>query len=424
MDETIVAPGTAPLPAARAVVRISGAETWQVLAPLVDGALPQRAGLHPLRLRLLPDAPPLPAQALCFRAPRSSTGEDLIELHLPGGALVEELVGRLLASGGVLPGPGEFTRRAFLAGKLDLAGAEAVGALIAARAEGELRQAWDLAHSGLAAEIESVRAPLFRLLSHLEAELDFGHHEIDLLDEDEARRVLSAARTRLAELSRQERASQPLARVCLEGPPNAGKSSLFNALLGSERALTSDRAGTTRDVVEEVLQLPSMRVLLQDLAGREEAHVALERAAQERSRRSVDAADLVLSVRPADRGEPFLPGALAVTTKLDLDAAAPHPGSLGVSAHRGEGLAELARAIEARVASASEGGRVLRRHREQLLRADEALAAGIEALDAGLGSACLALDLRTAVQGLGALSGQDFAEDLLDRIFAGFCIGK
>lgn len=425
MSETIVAPGTALLPAARGVLRLSGPDSLQLVSALLQAPLPRRRGVHPLSLQLFDDTPPLPAWGLLFLAPHSYTGEDLVELHLPGGpALIERALECLLTAGAVLPGPGEFTRRAFLHGKLDLLQAEAVGALIAASAEGERRQAWDMAHSGLAAEVETVRAPLFALLSHIEAELDFSHHEIDLLDAETARGVLRRAREQVAVFLERERSGPALLRVCLEGPPNAGKSTLFNRLLGTDRALTSDRRGTTRDVVEDELQLPSLTVLLQDLAGWQTDQGALNQAAQERARRCLQAAELVVSVRPPECVQPFHAGGLPVSSKLDLPGSCARPGSLGVSAQSGLGIDALRRAIEERVARCSQTGRVLHRHREQLLRAEAALEQAERALAAELGPECLALDLRCAVQSLGELSGQDFAEDLLDRIFAGFCIGK
>ncbi len=425
MNETIVAPGTALLPALRGVLRLSGPNSLEIVATRLETPLQRRRGAQSLRFRLFADTPALPAWGLVFLAPRSYTGEDLVELHLPGGpALIQRALECLLAAGAVLPGPGEFTRRAFLHGKLNLLQAEAVGALIAARAEGEHRQAWDLAHSGLAGEIESVRAPLLNLLSHIEAELDFSQHEIDLLDEEAARRVLRQARESVAEFLRRERSVSVLARVCLEGPPNAGKSTLFNCLLGEERALASDRQGTTRDVVESELELTGTQVLLQDLAGSQSCQEELSIAAQAKAQQCLRAAQLVISVRLPGSVEPFYLEGLAVTSKLDCPGSTARPGSLGISAHSGLGIEALRQAIEARVDAGSEVGCVLRRHREQLLRAAEALEQGWGALDAGLGTECLALDLRTAVQSLGELSGQDFAEDLLDRIFAGFCIGK
>ncbi len=422
--------------AAVAVMRLSGPGAARALAALA-GSLPHPRQASLRRLRHPATGEVLDrALVLWFPGPRSYTGEDLAELHLHGGPAVIAGVAEALAAYGARPAePGEFTRRAFLHGKLDLTAAEGIADLISAETAAQRRQALRQADGALAALYGGWAARLTRMLARQEAFIEF--EEEDLPGDLDARVAAEAAAlsaeiaAHLADGGRGERLREGL-MVAILGAPNAGKSSLLNALAGREAAIVSARAGTTRDVVEVRLDLGGVPVTLADTAGLREATDEIEAEGVRRARRRAEEADLVLAVFAADAppdAETLVllgrPGVMAVANKTDL---APPPPALGaavpVSARTGAGLAALRQRLAAeavaRVPPATEALLTRPRHRAAL---QEALS-WLE----GLASAPLpelrAEALRAAVRAIGRITGQVGVEAVLDAVFGEFCIGK
>ncbi len=367
------------------------------------------------------------ALVLWFPGPASYTGEDSAELHVHGGRAVLQAVMQALVAAGARPADaGEFTRRAFLAGRMSLLEAEAVADLSASETESQRHQAVQALQGGAAALVQGWSVRLTRCLAFQEALIDFPDEGLpDGIDAETAAEVaslLSAIRGHL-------RAAVAGAKVrgglvfAIAGPPNAGKSSLFNALAGREAAIVSPRPGTTRDTLEVSLDLGGVLVTLVDTAGLREAADEIEAEGIRRARAVMDRADLVILLREAGGIEGAAPdGAILVASKCDL-AAAPL-GSIGVSAKTGEGLAGLLALLTARAAalvhSAHDPLLSRARHVAALRDTEAALSACLSAPLAEL----RAEELRLARNSLGRLTGEVDTEGVLDVVFGAFCIGK
>ena len=451
----VAALATAPGAAGVAVVRLSGAGALPIADRLCAGArtppsaLPDRS-FRLYRLRDPRDGSPLDeALVLVFRAPRSYTGEDVAEFQVHGGREApSRVLSALFALGAAPAGPGEFTRRAFLNGRRSLDEAEAVMDLVGAQGERAARAAAEQLSGALGRRVNALLDSLLALCADVEATLDFTDEEAEGLVPparfEERAAALAAGIRALADTRREGRLLREGALVVLSGPVNAGKSTLFNRLLGDDRAIVSPEAGTTRDAIEETLLLRGVPLRLADTAGLREADSAVEREGVGRARSLAARADLVLRVVPAgDLGDhpdhldhqttrpPDHP-LLLVLTKRDLAPDAPVPsGAVAVSAKTGEGMEALATAILDRLgASADPGGQqgvaVSERHAallgEASIALDEARArnrAGAES-DAVL----VAAALRRAAEALGRITGRTYTEDLLDAVFGRFCVGK
>ncbi len=431
MSATIFALATGAGRAAVAVLRVSGPEAGRVLAALA-GPLPEprRASLRTLRHK---NEALDRALVLWFPGPASYTGEDSAELHLHGGPAVVAAVGEALVALGARPAePGEFTRRAFLHGRLDLTEAEGIADLIAAETEAQRRQALRQAEGGLSARLGGWAAALMRLLARQEAFIEFEEEDLpgdlDARVAEEAGVLRAEMAALLAEGVRGERLREGVA-VAILGAPNAGKSALLNALAGREAAIVSARAGTTRDVVEVRLVLAGVPVTLADTAGLRETVDEIEAEGVRRALARAEAADLRLLVFPADASpDPSTlalrgPSALVVGSKADLGPVAV-AGALPVSARSGAGMEALRAALEAEVAAraglAAAAGLTRPRHRAAVREAVEWLArldgAGLPELRAEA--------LRGALSALGRLTGRIGVEQVLDLVFSEFCIGK
>ncbi len=447
-DETITAIATAPGRGAVAIVRVSGQAARAVAAAVCPGA-PLRARRAECRDVVGPDGARIDAGlALFFPAPRSYTGEDVLELHVHGSpAVARETLLATLAAGARLAGPGEFTRRAFEAGKIDLSAAEAVAELIAAEHRGAMLGASARLSGGLAAEVERLNCELATLLEELAAALDFPDEVAtpDAQDVDRRLRDIARALDALALSWERGRLVSEGAAIAIVGPPNAGKSSLLNGLLGVERALVSEVAGTTRDTLEETVALGDGLVArLTDTAGIRPSGDALEAAGIARSRAALAAARLVLVV--VDGSRPLSPEARALLSdtrgrerivyfnKRDLGDAgyaareAPEGEALVGCAHDRttvEGLrAALAERLADDVVDQARPHLGTARQADAVLTARRALAFAIEGLETAAPLDLLAPDLTAAHAALGQISGRDASEAVLDAIFARFCIGK
>ena len=474
--DTIAAIATPPGPARRGIVRVSGPRAGALVRGTVRDELPR---FEPERARLwalgrFDDGRGLqPVTLLWMRGPRSFTREDVAEFHLSGAEpLLACALARLLALGARAAEPGEFTRRAFLNGRLDLSRAEGVLAMTEAGNEATRAAAALLLDGGLDERTAAIRERLLALLTLCEASLDFDETETGHVPAAELERDLRAAEAAVAEaLDWEVRRAAPsaLPRVLLLGAPNAGKSSLWNALTGG-RALVSPEAGTTRDALVGEWQLGRSPCLLIDGPGLEaavsEPEKEPERAREDRAQddpsslsrmpqaaslhslsvkaqqlfeRVREQADLVLWVVDATRPAPASVPAgarLLVWNKIDLPEAAARasvavPDGLpvaAVSATRGAGLPELARIVERILAGEEREGGATRmlfaRHREALVRARAQLAEASDLLAAEAPLDLLAEALRASLAALDELSGRTLPEDVLDRIFARFCLGK
>jgi tRNA modification GTPase len=376
------------------------------------------------------------AIALWFPAPNSVTGEDVVELQVHGSrAVIAALIDVLQRMRLRLAEPGEFTRRAFFNGKLDLVQAEAIADLTAAETDAQRRQALRQLDGQLGEIYRGWSSRLLQLLAHLEAAIDFPDEglppEIEAEVLSESGKLAAEIEAHLADGHRGERLRDGIS-VAIVGPPNAGKSSLLNQLARREAAITSPIAGTTRDVIEVAIDLAGYPVVLADTAGLRESIDAIEQEGLRRALARAEAADLRLFVfdagRPQDAaGAAAWPGpdTLLVANKIDLvvDPDTVPLGGLGISAQTGIGVAELIAALSERIAANYDLTAPLltrARHREALEMARDALR---RALDAPLAE-LRAEDLRLAWRSLGRITGAVDVEDLLDVIFADFCIGK
>jgi tRNA modification GTPase len=463
-DDTIVAVSSAPGPGARAIVRVSGPKTRDV----IDAVFAPTAGMNPAARHLVPGSvrltgvhSPLPADLYYFRGPRSYTGQDLAELHTVGSPpLVERLVADLLTAGGRPARPGEFTLRAFLAGKKDLPQAEAVQAVVEAGTDADLTAALAQLAGGVTQPLHALREDLLNLLADVEAALDFADEDVEFVGKTETLTRIAAALARLTNLQRQldsrTVSGRPI-RVALVGLPNAGKSSLFNALAGGPAALVSPEAGTTRDYLTRTLDLGGVPVELIDTAGWQDGADTIAEQAQRLGREQAARADVILwcvepggPFDPADEARLRATGAevLRVETKADLASRAGH--GTGLVANRvpddvpnnppvytgGSPVPVSVIApggTDALRAALTDG--VLSLARPPLAPSQSRCRHHVEACIARLREAhrhavlddppeLLALALRSALDPLGEMVGAVYTNDLLDRIFSRFCIGK
>ncbi len=379
--------------------------------------------------------------ALLFPAPRSFTGEHVLELQGHGGSVVlDRLLRRTLQLGARPARPGEFSERAFLNDKLDLAQAEAVADLIDAASEGAARAAVRSMTGGLSDDVTALVDELVALRVWLEAALDFSEEEIDFLAEPalaaRARALVDGFAATLARAGQGRRLRDGLT-VAIAGRPNVGKSSLLNALSGSDSAIVTDVPGTTRDVLREDIVIGDVPLRIVDTAGLRDTHDPVERIGVERARAALASADHVLVM--VDAATPELPdewpsdvSATLVLNKIDLGAparfdAARFESVLHVSAATGEGLGALRDhllALAGRDASIEGVYLARRRHLEALETARDASAAALERLRSGELPELAAEELRTAQAALEAITGRFDADDLLGAIFGSFCIGK
>ena len=446
MFTTIYALATAPGRSGVAVVRISGPEAGSALAALTGRPLPapRRAVLTKLRDPRTGDALD-DALVLRFTAPASFTGEDVVELHLHGGRAVVTGVIEALAT---LPGlrlaePGEFTRRAFENGKLDLTEAEAVADLIDAETNAQRRQALRQMEGALGKLYDGWRERLTRALAHIEADIDFAEDDLPGGVADAVRPVIAGLADEIAahldDGGRGERLREGL-HIAIVGAPNAGKSSLLNAIARRDAAIVSARAGTTRDIIEVHLDLGGYPVVLADTAGlREAAADEVEEEGIRRARDRAARADVKVAVFDATTLPDLDPATLdlidtdtvVVFNKTDLATGRdlrpdlfPVLAPIQVSAHTGAGLKLLEEKLTAfsadRLAIGSTPSLTRTRHRAALTECREAL---LRALDAPLPELA-AEDVRLASRALGCITGRVDVEDLLDVIFRDFCIGK
>jgi tRNA modification GTPase len=457
--DTIAAIATAPGASALAVVRLSGPSAVAVADRVFRGR--RALGEGPARMLRHGWARDAAGEAIdevtavVLRAPASYSGEDMVEITCHGGTRsAPRLLAALLAAGARAARPGEFTERAFLGGRIDLAQAEAIADVIHAETDLAQRLAARQIEGALSRGLSATAEELRGALAEIEARVDFAEDVGGVAVPESASAAMADAATRLATLlagSDLGRRAREGARVVIVGRPNAGKSSLFNALLGEDRAIVTPTPGTTRDALAERLDLDGIPVRLIDTAGMRDA-AGIEALGVERARREIEGADLVVFV--ADQSVPAHDEDLAVLallaerpflfawSKADLPAADFSTCGLGllayerieVSAVTGAGLGELREAIVQALTGGPAGGtagptsaEILvtnSRHIDALARSQAAIATARAAATAGEPGEIVAGEVRLALEALGEVTGEAAAPDLLERIFARFCIGK
>jgi tRNA modification GTPase len=435
--DTIVAPATPLGRSALAIVRIDGPLATRIAEDLSGCALEERRATF---ARLSDDGVPIDeAVVVRFAAPRSYTGNDLVEVTVHGSpAVVERLLRATTRRGARLAEPGEFTERAVLNGKLDLIQAEAIGDLIDSRTALQAKLALSNVDGSLSRAGESLRATIVDVLSRVEAALDFADEGYEFIERGDAIATLEAALATVGELEATFRRGRATARgisAVILGRPNAGKSTLLNFLCGSERAIVTPIAGTTRDLLRETIEIGGLPVTFVDTAGLRRTDDAVEKIGVARALDAASRSDLVLYLIDASAGRRdeddealrTLPGAIVIHTKTDL-APAP-PETLGVSINSGLRVTELLSLLDERVReefAVPEGSAAVVNERQlQALReAKEALLATRQAFASGATEEFAALELRRAARALGFLTGAVTTDEIIERIFAKFCIGK
>ena len=432
--DTIAAIATPPGRGAIGIVRVSGARAPGIARQLL-GCVPQPrvatlVAAKDARGELLDEG-----LALYFPAPHSYTGEDALEFHGHGGALVlQSVLSACVDAGARLAEPGEFTRRAFLNGKLDLAQAEGVADLIDAASREAARSALRSLQGEFSAAVGVLVAQLVELRALTEAMLDFPDEEVETLHREDAGARLARVRAALEDVlakSRQGSLLRSGIHVVLAGRPNVGKSSLLNRLAGEERAIVTPIAGTTRDALREPIQIEGVPLLVIDTAGLRPAADLVERLGIERTQRELERADIVIVIFEAGEGHAPLEGMPAgsalieVYNKIDLTPGfVPPGGALAVSAKTGAGLDALKRTI-LQAAGWSATGESVFLARERHLRALRRAAAHLEAAAREPQRwELFAEELRLAQTALAGITGEFTADDLLGEIFGRFCIGK
>ncbi len=442
-EDTIAAVSTPFGEGAIAVVRLSGPGAIAIAGEIFRGRKPvAELGARVQQFGRIADGGEVLDEVLVsvHRAPASYTGEDVVEIQCHGGILVtRRILDLVIARGARIAEPGEFTQRAFLHGKMDLTQAEAVMDVIRAQTDLALRAATEQMEGRLGRHIVALREALLAILAHVEAHIDFPDEDIDAATGAALLGRIDAVRGDVARLLRTADQGQILReglRTVIFGEPNAGKSSLLNRLLGYERAIVSHLPGTTRDTVEEVVNLRGIPVRLIDTAGVRASEDILENAGIERTRQVLSRAGLVLQIADASvppSGDLPQPAArtLLLLNKCDLgvDGAWDRPGALRISCKTGEGFDALTRAI---FDAAMEGAgspddfviAINARHQACLQSAATYLDAARQAMEQAVSPEFIAVELRAALDAVGEVAGRLDAEELLGEIFSTFCIGK
>ncbi len=458
--DTIAAVATPPGEGAIAVIRISGPAALGIADRIFRGRIPlSRARGYTLHHGTITGAEGEEVDevlAAVFRSPRSYTGEDCVEISCHGGLFVTAAVLHAVFSAGARHAePGEFTRRAYLNGKMDLSRAEAVASLISSKSERAHRASLEQLHGRLAGSVELLRTELKRLCALLEIDLDFSEEGISLIGKGAIESSIGGVKRKLetlAETFKRGKIYRDGVSVVIVGPPNAGKSSLFNALLKESRAIVTPVPGTTRDYLEENVSIDGILFRLKDTAGLRQSNDAVESEGIARTFSSLETADVILLVEeaiapPEGREELIksLPASgeqefILVMNKIDLlrgenervseiEWKGRQRAEVWVSATSGRGVHMLAdqmvHAVSESGLSTHETVRVIsRRHAESLLRGARSLRSALDSLGQGMTNEFIAFDIRESLSALGEITGEISSEEILNSIFSEFCIGK
>jgi tRNA modification GTPase len=440
--DTIAAISTPPGIGGIAVLRLSGPQALSTIQPFFSAfhkIKPRLATFGKLTHPDLGEGAFDDCVVTFFEAPHSATGEDVVEISIHGGAFLQQkLLEVLYRAPGVRPASaGEFTLRAFLRGKMDLSRAEAVIDLIHAKDAAAHRNARNQLQGGLRSLVDTMSEQLVHILTLLEAELDFSDQEIDFTPADTFLPRLHTLQQTCSDLLESYfygRRLEEGIRVPLVGAPNSGKSSIFNLLLGEERAIVTRNAGTTRDTIEKTIVVAGHSVVLVDTAGLRETADEAEAFGVGRSKDEMERADLVLLVQAPDTEDVQAfsnvdNSYITIYNKVDLDSNPPSGKSVYLSCVTKTGFSELKNILYSQVinmVSTGAGGVVLsnERHRDVFLRFYSQLTVCVSAIESKSGPEYIASDIRMALDVLGEISGKTTPDDILNQIFAGFCVGK
>ena len=438
--DIIVAPAT-PLGGAIAVIRLSGEGSVALCDRIFKGRKPlSEAKSHTVHYGIICDDERVVDDVVVavFLGTRSYTGEESVEISIHGSRYIAQEVIRLVCEKGArMAEAGEFSQRALAAGRIDLSQAEAVADLIAAESRAAHAVAATQMRGGYSALLDKLREELLNITSLLELELDFSEEDVEFADRAKLRTMLSTtddAVVRLMESFKVGNAIREGVSVAIVGRPYVGKSTLLNRLVGDDRAMVSDIAGTTRDTIEESVVIDDIRFRFVDTAGLHDTDDKLEKMGIERTERAIRQAQIVLYMTEPSQSKIELPELeegqtlLLVVNKIDTSSARDVEGAIYISAREGEGVDELRKALRATVDT--EGlyrGEVVvsnLRHFEALSRAHNDMTQAIAALDYGISEELLAEDIRSAITALAEITGRITNDDILKNIFSHFCIGK
>jgi tRNA modification GTPase len=431
--DTIVAPATPLGRGALAIVRIDGPGSVAILQTLAGGLPAIRQAAH-ITLHnngdVLDDC-----VAVRYAAPHSFTGNDLVELTLHGSPLlVQRVIAAVVELGARIAQPGEFTERAVLNGKLDLVQAESIVDLINSRTALQAKLSLGNLDGVLSRRAMSIRDTLLHVISRLEAALDFSEEGYEFITrEDASARIIDAiTETRaMGETYRRGRATTSGLKAVILGRPNAGKSTLLNRLVGSERAIVTPIPGTTRDIVSETIEIGGLPVTIADTAGLRSSGDVVEEIGVARAREAASQADIILYLVDASEGlreedeMAAFPKAILIYTKIDK--AAPAVGAFGISVTAGIGIEQLLARLDQLVRdefAAPEGSLVNERQLRAVTQCTEALTVALDAIDSGLDEQIIVVDLYRAATALALLTGAITNDDVFTEIFTKFCIGK
>ncbi|MEA5460600.1 tRNA uridine-5-carboxymethylaminomethyl(34) synthesis GTPase MnmE [Arcicella sp. LKC2W] len=449
-SETIVALATPSGVGAIAVIRVSGSETFSIVNKLFRGKNLEKQASHTIHFGTIRDGEMIVDEVLVslFKAPASYTREDTIEISCHGSDfIIQKILKLIIKEGARLANAGEFTQRAFLNGQLDLAQAEAVADLIASDSEASHQTAINQIRGGFSKQIAQLREQLINFASLIELELDFGEEDVEFADRDDLRQLIFKIQMVLIPLIESFELGNVIKNgvpTVIIGKPNAGKSTLLNRLLNEEKAIVSDIAGTTRDVIEDELFIGGIRFRLIDTAGLRKATDTIEAIGVERTKQQMEKASLIvylfdaseiqlsdIETQLADFNAPYLlvgnkVDKLSLDKKAEFDAA--YSDIIWISASENKNIEflkdTLVRKVKTKEVKLGDTVVTNLRHYQHLSQTNEALNNVLEGLSQSITGDFLAQDIRFALHHLGEITGQITTDDLLANIFSKFCIGK
>ena len=426
-----------------AVIRISGEKTFSIVNQLFRGKDLTQVESHTVHFGTIREGNVIVDEVLAavFKSPKSFTKEDTVEISCHGSDyIIRQIIKLLVKHGARLARPGEFTQRAFLNGQFDLVQAEAVADLIAADSAASHRTALNQLRGGFSKKLASLREELIHFASMVELELDFGEEDVEFANRDDLKTLIINLQSTIGPLIESFDFGNALKEgvpVAIIGAPNVGKSTLLNALLNEEKAIVTAIAGTTRDVIEDILYIDGIKFRIIDTAGIRETEDIVESMGIERSKRAMNQADIVLMLFDSEETLEDVENLAAgledkkkivwVRNKADLALPTRKSNEIAISAKTGEGIETLKKSLTASLLAADSGSDTIitnLRHYEHLEKTQQALTDALNGLEMNITGDFLAQDIRLALHHLGEITGQIVNDDLLANIFSKFCIGK
>lgn len=426
-----------------AVIRISGEQTFSIVNQIFKGKDLTKVETHTVHFGTIREDNVIVDEVLVavFKGPKSFTKEDTVEISCHGSDyIIRQIIKLVVKHGARLARPGEFTQRAFLNGQFDLVQAEAVADLIAADSAASHRTALNQLRGGFSKKLASLREELIHFASMVELELDFGEEDVEFANRDDLKTLILNLQSTIGPLIESFDFGNALKEgvpVAIIGAPNVGKSTLLNALLNEEKAIVTAIAGTTRDVIEDLLYIDGIKFRIIDTAGIRETEDVVESMGIERSMRAMNQADVVLMLFDSEetlaevenlaQGLEEKKKVIWVRNKADLALSARKNNEIAISAKTGEGIEVLKKSLTASLLAADAASDTVitnLRHYEHLVKTQQALTDALHGLEMGITGDFLAQDIRLALHHLGEITGQIVNDDLLANIFSKFCIGK